>query len=252
MLPHARRLWGRRDPWAEDEATLQSCSLSSLERAVLGVHRVGDVPGFEIPGRYFQFLRSGDTSAVEGVLDHNRHDLLSLAGVMAHALRLAQDGHDACRDDAERLALGRLYERASEHTRAEQAYHAAAAGRDAQVRAHALARLATLLRRQERYEESASAWQGVIDLADGGGRTASALERQAAEALAIHHEHRARDLGAARRYAERLKSHADGRLRREAEHRLGRIDRKLQKRGGSMDGRLHWDRGSDPAPTDER
>jgi hypothetical protein len=51
------------------------------------------------------------------------------------------------------------------------------------------------------------------------------------EALAIHHEHRARDLSSARQFAEQLNAGASGRARQNAAHRLGRIDRKLQGRG---------------------
>ena len=51
----------------------------------------------------------------------------------------------------------------------------------------------------------------------------------AAEALAIHHEHRARDLAGARRYAESLRTQAIGQQAREAERRLARLDRKLKK-----------------------
>jgi hypothetical protein len=93
MLPPARRLWGRRD----ESLDRSSCTLSSLERSVLGFHRIGDVPGFEIPARYFHFLRTGDGAAIAGVLEHNRHDLVSLAGVMAQALALAEEGPEACR-----------------------------------------------------------------------------------------------------------------------------------------------------------
>jgi uncharacterized protein YprB with RNaseH-like and TPR domain len=90
MLPPARLLWSRR----EDERT--SCTLSALERSVLRFHRAGDVPGFEIPSRYFRFLRTGDSSVIQGVLEHNQHDLISLAAVMVHALQLARVGADDC------------------------------------------------------------------------------------------------------------------------------------------------------------
>ena len=46
---------------------------------MLGMRRAGDVPGFEIPARYFQFVRSGDARPLAAVLEHNRLDLLSLA-----------------------------------------------------------------------------------------------------------------------------------------------------------------------------
>jgi hypothetical protein len=252
MLPPARRLWGRRslrDAASDEAVEPASCSLTALERSVLGFHRIGDVPGFEMPARYFHFLRTGDGGVIEGVLDHNRHDLVSLAGVMARALALAEDGPDACHEGIERLALGRLYAGAGQMDRARLCFERAAEDDDRDVRRHALARLAALLGRGGRHDEAAAAWQQVLDLARprstsgmapsarSMGRLASSersasglgpLERRAMQALAIHHEHRARDLAAAREYADRLNRSASGRARQDAAHRLGRIDRKLK------------------------
>ena len=86
MLHPARRLWKLRptDAASGDEG---GCRLSTLERALFGFRRVGDVPGGEIPGRFFQFLRSGDPRPLEPVLEHNRLDLVSLAAVTARAIR---------------------------------------------------------------------------------------------------------------------------------------------------------------------
>jgi uncharacterized protein YprB with RNaseH-like and TPR domain len=239
MLPVARRLWGGR----EDRS---SCSLSAIERSVIGFHRHHDVPGFEIPSRYFHFLRSGDASILDGVLEHNRHDLISLAAVMSHALRLAQEGPQACRDNHEQLALGRVFERAGQATRARDAYTCAAAASavgNTDARRQAFARLAVLARRDGRFDESAAAWRSLLDLAGPGlRRTPNALERQAIEALAIHHEHRARDLEAARRYAETMRdavvgqdrSPAASRIATEAAHRLARLDRKIQSESARL------------------
>src|SRR5262245_15590873 len=105
MLPSARRLWRRREQIGDPGG----CSLTALERAVLGVHRIGDIAGFDIPSRYFQFLRTGHTAGLEAVLEHNRCDLVSLAAVMAYALWLAREGPEACREASEQVALGRLY-----------------------------------------------------------------------------------------------------------------------------------------------
>jgi uncharacterized protein YprB with RNaseH-like and TPR domain len=227
MLPIARRLWGG----VRGEARpASSCSLTSIERSVLRFHRIGDVPGLEIPSRYFQFLRTGDAAVIEGVLEHNRHDILSLAAVTAHALRLAAEGPDACETAAEQLGLGRLYERVGDVARAEHAYARAATCEDAELAAHALARVAVLLRRQSRYQEAADAWHGVLSLSREHSLFA-ALERQAAEALAIHHEHRARDLGAARRFAETLRRHVDGSRAAQAERRMVRLEGKMRKAG---------------------
>src|SRR5437762_136703 len=128
-LPHvdvlrpARRFWGNgggRGPRAEHE----SCSLVALERQVLGAGRVGDIPGFEIPARYFQFVRSGDARPLAAVLEHIRLDLLSLAALTSRLLRVTRGGPDAARDAREALALGRVYGRAGREDRAREAYRA--------------------------------------------------------------------------------------------------------------------------------
>jgi hypothetical protein len=189
--------------------------LTTLERTLFNVSRVGDVGGFEIPGRFFQFLRRGDPRPLEPVLEHNRLDLVSLAAVMARAVELARDGHVACRDGAEALALGRIYERAATDersadrvsvlARAESCYLRAAQSRTADVRAEALYRLALRHRRERRFAEAAAIWREVIELTEPravrriGGL--GALRHFAAEALAIHHEHRDRDLTSARELA---------------------------------------------------
>ena len=87
MLHVSRRLWRARgdDPEA-------SCRLVFLERDLFGVERVGDVPGMEIPGRYFDYIRYGDAELLEPVLQHNRLDLLSLALLTARAIRLIREG----------------------------------------------------------------------------------------------------------------------------------------------------------------
>lgn len=220
MLPAARRLWSRR----EDDT---SCSLTALERSVLGFHRIGDVPGFEIPVRYFQFLRTGDPTVIDGVLEHNRLDLVSLAAVTAHAFQLASEGPTWCREACEQLGLGHLYERQGDLAKAEEAFVLAAeSGDDGDVRARALERLALLMRRGRRFDEAAAAWQRIIDRAR---RPFSAIERRAAEALAIHHEHRAHDLASAQKYAEVVRGHTRGRHLADANHRLGRLAKKLEQ-----------------------
>lgn len=220
MLPAARRLWSRR----EDDT---SCSLTALERSVLGFHRVGDVPGFEIPVRYFQFLRTGDPSVIDGVLEHNRLDLISLAAVTAHAMQLAAEGPRWCREACEQLGLGHLYERQGDLVRAEEAFvMAAESADDRELRARALERLAVLRRRERRFDDAATAWQHIVDAAK---RPFTPVERRAAEALAIHLEHRAGDLESAQRYAQAVRGHTSGRRLAEVDHRLGRLARKLER-----------------------
>jgi hypothetical protein len=238
MLHPARRLWrsrgsavGRNFSSASlDDATC--CRLSTLERLLFGVRRVGDVPGLEIPGRFFRFVRTGDPRPLEPVLEHNRLDLVSLAAVTARAARLARQGHSECRDGAEAIALGRVYERAGCGDRAEACYRHAAASESSDVRAEALFRLGLRLRRDRRYEEAADVWRDVLAWTERarGRRHVIELRRFAAEALAIHLEHRRHDLDAARLHALFALQESDARKADDVRHRIDRIDRKRSKK----------------------
>jgi hypothetical protein len=236
MLHPARRLWRQRASTA-GEIDDGGCRLSTLERTLFGVRRVGDVPGFDIPGRFFQFLRSGDPGPLEPVLEHNRLDLVSLAAVTARAISLAEQGVQACRDCGEALALGRVYERAARLSHAESCYRRAALSSNVEVRAESLYRLALRCRRDRRFEEAAALWRELLGCLDARRvRKSPALEalRQfAAEALAIHQEHRARDYAAARElamFALEEGSESAGRRKEGLRHRLARLDRKLASR----------------------
>ncbi len=236
MLHPARRLWKLR-PTGAPSGDEGGCRLSTLERTLFGFRRVGDVPGGEIPGRFFQFLRSGDPRPLEPVLEHNRLDLVSLAAVTARAIQLAEEGVDACRDLSEALALGRVYERSGEVTRAEGCYRRAADADDVEVKGEALYRLGLRYRRERRFEEAAVIWQTLLTLGSGRGRTTpatDALRQFAAEALAIHQEHRTKDFLAARELAifALEESEAPGRRNRGKDglrHRLARLDRKITR-----------------------
>jgi hypothetical protein len=242
VLHPARRLWRARA--RAGDADDAGCRLATLERTLFNVTRVGDVGGFEIPGRFFQFLRSGDPRPLEPVLEHNRLDLVSLAAVMARAMELVRNGHAACRDCAETLALGRIYERAAADervhdrasvlARAENCYRQAAGSRTTEVKGEALYRLALRHRRERRFAEAAAIWRDVIDLTEPRAVRRIAglgeLRQFAAEALAIHHEHRERDLGSARELALFALEEADGRRADGMRHRLARINRKIAQK----------------------
>ncbi|MER3468991.1 MAG: hypothetical protein C4314_03230, partial [Thermoflexus sp.] len=74
-MPTARRLWRRR---------LASRALMALEEAVLGLARSPeDVPGHEIPARYWSYLEQRDPGLLEGVFLHNRQDVLSMVVLAA-------------------------------------------------------------------------------------------------------------------------------------------------------------------------
>jgi hypothetical protein len=251
MLHPARRLWRRRltasgppdGEWGAERTAgsgrraadvAASCALTTLERDILGLSREDDVPGYEIPARYFQFARTGDARGLVQVFEHNRFDLLSLAALTAVVLRLVESGPPATRAPHECLALGRLYEAAGRVQQATECYrHVADRGSHTEageqepvwVRIEGLRCLAARLHRERRHSEAAAAWQRLLGLEPD-----AATEGEACEALAIHHEHRSRDLESARHYAGRaLERESD--LRRQAglRHRLQRLARKMER-----------------------
>ncbi len=244
MLHVARRFWRRRDGVATGaNAPETGCSLIALEQQLLGTSRQGDVPGFEIPSRYFHFVRTGDARQLCAVLNHNRLDLLSLAALTVRALHLVRVGPDGTDDPGEALALGWFYARGGLDRRAQGAYARAVdlCARDgpmtrssSAVRMDALRSLALARRRSRAFDEAAGYWRQLLDVR-GCPRH---LAREASEALAIHHEHRVRDLETARAFALRgLEDGARPAWNEAVRHRLDRIDRKresLSARGARL------------------
>jgi uncharacterized protein YprB with RNaseH-like and TPR domain len=232
MLHPARRLW--RLQGSAYGPVEGSCSLGTLEQRLAGVARVGDVPGAEIPGRYFQFVRDGEAAPLEPVLEHNRLDLVSLVLVLSATLQRIARGPASTRDAYEALGLARVYERAGQWHEADAAYSASIqqlqrVGRDPSTLADVLRRQALLRRRQGRTSDAAAVWSTLAALR--GAPTA--LRREAREALAIFHEHRDGNLWAARQHVNALLSEVRDEGREAAQHRLHRIERKLQARSGT-------------------
>lgn len=100
LLHPARRLWGP-----------ETGGLGGLEDRVLGFRRDDDVPGFEIPARYFEYRRSGDARPLRGVIAHNQLDLVSLGVLTGMACDVVDRGAQAADSGRQNIGLGRLYER---------------------------------------------------------------------------------------------------------------------------------------------
>ena len=241
-MPHVDLLHPGRHLWRSDETRLVT-----LERAVLGVHREGDVAGSEIPARYVGYLRTGDARPLEPVMEHNRLDLVSLGLLTGIACQLVRTGATGTQAPSQAFGLGRVYEKVGQRDLAAECYRRAAgfgtlarAGRrgstagaaDAEIVAEALRRLAGLYRRQRRYGDAAEAWGSLLSLP----RVCDRLRHEATVALAVHHEHRLRDLRAALAHARAaLEVVPTPERRRAVERRLGRLGRKL---AASDDGAL--------------
>lgn len=73
LLHPARRLYRGYFP---------DCRLQTLERMLLGIHRVGDIASAEIPAVFHQFVATGEIERVKDVLHHSRIDVISTALLM--------------------------------------------------------------------------------------------------------------------------------------------------------------------------
>jgi uncharacterized protein YprB with RNaseH-like and TPR domain len=232
MLHPARRLWRKSDA----ASSLHSyggmpirdsgCRLSVLEQSLCGHVRDGDVAGFEIPARYFHFVRTGDARPLEAVLEHNRLDLLSLALVTARAAQLLDEGAPSTRTAREALGLGRLYERGGMFTDAWRCFTRAIELDDDEVmtRAETLRAHAVLARRMRRFSDAAASWRRLLEVPE----CPPSFAREASEALAVHLEHRLRDYQTARGYAMQSLYRDTSAARKQATlHRVARLDRKI-------------------------
>jgi tetratricopeptide (TPR) repeat protein len=85
LLPFVRRVFKHR---------MADARLRTVESELLGVVRHEDVDGWEIPGRYLDFLRSGSAGPLLEVVRHNREDVRSLARLLGHIETAFADATD--------------------------------------------------------------------------------------------------------------------------------------------------------------
>jgi len=116
LLYPARRTWKLR---------IGSCRLGRIEEFILGQGRTGDIPGSEVPQRYFDYLKTGDMSLLEDIIAHNRQDIYTLGTLLAHLCQLyAHPEKEVHRADL--LSMGKALERQGELKPARELYRIAA------------------------------------------------------------------------------------------------------------------------------
>ena len=227
LLGPARRLWSDR---------LADCRLGTVEQHALRFTRDDDMPGALIPTVYFEYLRRKRPDELPRVFEHNRHDILSLAaltGWVADAVVRAPVPDF----EPEALAgLGRLLE-LSEPERSLACYRMALdSGLPTPFRERLLLRLAQGEKRRARWDEARALWEAAA-------RGPRDFDPRPWEEIAKVHEHRRRDLNAARRVVEEAlelarRHRASERVLAAFEHRLERLARRLERSVGFSAARL--------------
>jgi len=219
-LHPSRRLWKLR---------LESCKLTVLEEAILGIAREGDVPGSEIPAIYFDYLRSGDARGLQPVFYHNALDVVSLAALTVELARtLGEGGAESLDSPLDLFSLSRILGSAgSKEKSITTCRQALAGGLPQQIESLALKHLAAEFKRQRRHESAVEFW---LELS----RREPPLAVDALEELAMHYEHRLRNLEQALEFTLVALAHLDGQFpspahRARFARRRERIQRKLAR-----------------------
>jgi uncharacterized protein YprB with RNaseH-like and TPR domain len=215
LLYPARRLW---------RETLPDCSLHTIEQYVLKVVREQDIPGSEVPQRYFDFVRTKRGELLGDVIAHNRSDILSLAALMAQIDQIVARSAAELDSGALCSALAKLYLEHKQWDQAAEYLHQAVQLAESRAsRLDSLSKLALIYRRQQRWEQATGIWRF---LAEENG------DIQSCEELAKYYEHVRKDFVKAKQAATSGLAMAlsrDRRLVPAFEYRLERLERKLLK-----------------------
>ncbi len=186
LLTAARRLW---------RCILPSCSLATLETALLGIYRWNDLSGWQIPSVYGQWLRSGNDELMRPIFQHNAADILSMVTLAVHISNLLEEPTAYARFADEVLKVAHCWERLGDLERAVRLYEKAAEEERRYRRAgEALARLARIYASQRASHKAAEAWQRLAEdhwpHPEPYLKLARALERDDPD-TALQHAHQA-------------------------------------------------------------
>ena len=219
LLPLARRLWRDR---------LESRALKYLEEHVLGLKRSSEeVPGYEIPWLYFDYLRTGDARPLGGVFYHNAMDVVAMAALLAHMNDMLENPFDGkVQHGLDFIALGKLFEDLGHWDEAARLFER---GRESQLNEAdfglAVKRLSILQKKRGDINEAIRLWERAAER----GHLYAFIE------LAKHYEHKERDVKSALKWTKSAlqqveKINLPAYMRKfweaEIEHRLARLNRK--------------------------
>ncbi len=177
LLPLSRRLW---------RARLESRALKYLEENILQAPRTSEeVPGYEIPWLYFDYLRTGDARPLKGVFYHNAMDVVAMAGLLNYvATMLADPFHEGIEHALDVISIARLFEDLGQWDTAARLFE-----RGLQMTLtesdfwEAVRRLSVLQKRRGDFDEALRLWEQAATQ----GHIYAHIE------LAKYYEHRCRD-----------------------------------------------------------
>lgn len=155
LLHPSRRLFGHR---------LINSRLISLEEAIIGFYRQGDLPGSEIPQRYFDWLKRRDARLMADVFEHNRLDIISMAALTGHLTELLMHPADLnnC-DHADLLCAARLYHDRGHIPEAQKRLIPLMDSQNHLVQADSLKMLSLIHKRADQWDEAVRLWELMLE-----------------------------------------------------------------------------------------
>jgi uncharacterized protein YprB with RNaseH-like and TPR domain len=227
LLPLARKLWRDR---------LESRALKYLEQHILGMRRTSEeVPGYEIPWLYFDYLKSGDARPLAGVFYHNAMDVVAMAALLTHVNDVLENPYSGqVEHGLDFVALGKLFEDLGRWEEAARLFErglelipstGAEPGLTEADFSLAVKRLSILQKKRGDFTEALRLWEAAAE----NGHIYAHIE------MAKYYEHKCRDVKTAlywTRSALEHVEHADmpAYMRKhwleEIRHRLARLERK--------------------------
>ncbi len=186
LLPLARRLWRDR---------LESRALKYLEENILLAPRtLEEVPGYEIPYLYFDYLRDGDARPLKGVFYHNAMDVVAMAALLSHTAKMLEDPfHEGIEHGLDVIALAKLYEDLDQWDTAARLFERGLEkGVSEENFAETVRRLSVLQKRRGDFNEAIRLWEEAA----GKGHIYAFVE------LAKYYEHKQRDVKSALKWTK--------------------------------------------------
>jgi uncharacterized protein len=185
LLHGARRVWKHR---------LESHRLAVVEKEILGIKRESDVPGYLAPMLYFEYLKEQDPEMIEGVLEHNESDVMTLISLYTHLSFMLLNEPFESHLSSEKYEIGRWYEAIGDEERARYYFQTLSKG-ESSFTIRAKKSLSMLYKKQKHYEEAVRLWSELSEQAELG------LEEVDIELSKVY-EHRYKDFEKALYYAE--------------------------------------------------
>jgi uncharacterized protein YprB with RNaseH-like and TPR domain len=224
-LPHLDFLFPARSLWRHKH---ESCRLSHLAREVVEAGRSEDIPSAEIPGRYFQYLNTGNFELIEPILYHNQEDILSLLGVIiVGSFIFSEEKEKKLTDAMDLYGAGRVMENVG---KAEKSVHffkrALARGLSDELSLSAKKKISYYFKKNQEWKSAVSLWKEMTS-SDTQSKDLLLSFRE----LAMYLEHKEKKYEEARKIAEEgyvLSLNFSSYYENDFTHRRERLKRKIQ------------------------